>query len=252
MPSSTKPQVAGLVAILFIVIASSGYMLAPLLFPPQSEPDTVTIHLLHTAGVMIEYNNTRIYIDPWFLLDNYTALLADAILITHPHFDHYNETFINMLQKNDTVNVIPASMSAEVALHDAIGVVPGDVVQVGDITITAFYMYTLTGSHLPDANWTSYLIDINGFTIFHGGDALNMSEYEQLSGLVDVALLPIYGYGMTVVSSIEMIQPRYFIPTHFDEDYDDMFFTVYGDDITSVSDCEIMRLEYWSSCTFEI
>ncbi|KXH73636.1 MAG: hypothetical protein AM326_10510 [Candidatus Thorarchaeota archaeon SMTZ-45] len=252
MPSSTRPKVVGLVVILIVVIAVSGYMLAPLLFPSQSEQDTVTIHLLYTAGVMIEYNNTRIYVDPWFLLDNYTTLLADAILITHPHFDHYNETFINILQKDDTVNVIPASMSAEVALHDAIGVVPGDVVQLGDITVTAFHMYTLTGSHPREANWTSYLIDINGFRIFHGGDALNMFEYEQLTGLIDVALLPIYGYGMTVVSSIEMIQPGYFIPTHFDEGYDDMFFTVYEDDIASVSDCEIIRLEYWSSYAFEI
>lgn len=252
MPSPTRTQVVGLVVILFVVIAVSGYVLAPLLFPPQSEPVTVTVHLLDTAGVMIEYNNTRIYIDPWFLLDNYTTLLADAILITHPHFDHYNETFINLLQKDDTVNIFPANMSAEVALHDAIGVVPGDVVQIGAITISAFYMYTLVGFHPREANWTSYLIDINGFTIFHGGDATNMSEYEQLSGLVDVAFLPIYSYGMSVVSSIDMIQPRYFIPTHFDEGYDEMFFIVYGDDIAAVSDCEIIRLAYWSSYSFEI
>lgn len=250
MPTSTKPQVVGLVVILMIGIAVSGFILAPSFLNPTVEPDTLTVHLLETECVIIEYNETRLYIDPWYLLENYTALLADVILITHPHFDHYNETTINLLQKDDTVHILPANMSAEVSLHDGIGVAPGDVVQVGDFTITAFYEYG--PGHPREANWTSYLIEVNGFTIFHAGDSMNITEYTQLNGIVDLAFLPVYTYDYSTVSSIEMIQPGYFVPMHFDEGYNQIYIDAYGDDIAAVSDCQILVIDYGTSITFEI
>ena len=202
--------------------------------------------------LIIEYNDTRIYIDPWYFLDNYTGLLADVVLITHPHYDHYNETTMNSIQKEDTMNVLPASMTDEVALHDGIGVVPGDVVQFGSITITAFYLYTEGYGHLRANNWTSYLIDINGFTIFHAGDALNMPEYTELNGLIDVAFLPIYFVDNRTVFDLERIQPRYLVPTHFFPGMNHYWFNAFEDEIAAVSDCETIIMEYWTSQTFEI
>ncbi len=252
MPSATKPQVVGISVILIVVIAASGYLLAPYILNPPTSPETITVHLLDATCVIIEYNDTRIVIDPWYFLDNYTGLLADVVLITHPHFDHYNETTINAIQNEDTINVLPASMTTEVALHDGIGVVPGDVVQFGSITITAFYLYTQGFGHLRENNWTSYLIDINGFKIFHAGDALNMSEYVELSGLVDVAFLPIYSLDNRTVLDLERLQPRYFIPTHFYLGMNEYYLNAFEDEIAAVSDCELISMDFWTSYTFEI
>jgi L-ascorbate metabolism protein UlaG (beta-lactamase superfamily) len=252
MPSSTKSQVAGIGVILIVVVAVSGYFLLPNILNPSPEREMVTVHLCDTVCVIIEYNGTRIVIDPWYFLENYTGLLADVVLITHSHYDHYNATTIDSIQKEDTMNILPAQMYAEVAYHDGIGVVPGDVIHFGNITITAFYMYTPDYAHPRFYNWTSYLIDINGFTIFHGGDATNMSEYTQLNGLVDVAFLPTYTFDNTTVHIIEMMQPRYFVPTHFYAQYSDYWFNNYGDQVPLVSDSEIIRMNYWTSHTFEI
>jgi L-ascorbate metabolism protein UlaG (beta-lactamase superfamily) len=249
MSSSVNSKTTGVAIILIVIVGISGLALAPY-FGPQPSADTVTIHLLLTEGLMIEYNNSRLFIDPWYLLDNYTDFLADVILITHPHFDHYNESVVSMLQKETTVNVLPSNMSDEVTLHDGIGVVPGDVIQIGDFTITAFYQYS--PGHPREANWTSYLVDINGFTIFHAGDSMNITEYNQLNGLVDAAFLPVYNYDISTVYSIEMIQPNYYIPIHFAEGYNDIYINAYGDEIAAVSDCEILVMDYWTSHVFEI
>ncbi|MFX1369310.1 MAG: MBL fold metallo-hydrolase, partial [Promethearchaeota archaeon] len=52
---------------------------------------TVNITLLENAGVMIEADDVRIFVDPISLNDTFMdEHPADAILITHPHGDHYS------------------------------------------------------------------------------------------------------------------------------------------------------------------
>ena len=266
MSPSSRSQTVAILTIVVVVMGVgvfAGYTL--LNTPPasNSEDTSIKLTLLGNAGVLIEADGMRIYIDPLSLGSNYSDLPADAILITHPHGDHYNTTCIDMLQKPSTLNVFPENMSAEIALHDGVGVNPLDSVQVGDINITAFYMYTeiwIDGerfaSHPSEANWTGYIVDINGFKIFHAGDSKNITEYEMISGQMDVVLLPL-GPGcqaMTgdeVVDAIYKLQPDYFIPIHFEyQFYADNFVQTYGDDIAACSDCTPMALEYFESYTF--
>ncbi|MHA2078833.1 MAG: MBL fold metallo-hydrolase [Candidatus Thorarchaeota archaeon] len=266
MSLSSKPQTIALVAAIVIVMGVGVFAGFTLLnpTPPEDTDTTITLTLLTNAGVMIEANGLRIYIDPINLPSSYSTLPADAILITHPHGDHYNNTCINMLQKETTVNVFPENMTAEVAAHDGVGVTPLDTFQVGSIDITAYYMYTEVwidgerfASHPPEANWTSYLINIGGFTIFHAGDSKNITEYSLISGQVDVALLPL-GPGcqsmadMEIVDAIDMLQPEYFIPIHFTNNVAaELFVLGFSDEIADCSDCVVMNLEYFSSHTFE-
>jgi L-ascorbate metabolism protein UlaG (beta-lactamase superfamily) len=213
---------------------------------------------------MIEADGMRIYIDPINLPSNYSTLPADAVLITHPHGDHYNTTCIDMLQKETTVNVFPENMTTEVAAYDAVGVTPLDSVQVGDINITAFYMYTEVwiegerfASHPSEANWSSYIVDIGGFKIFHAGDSKNITEYELISGQMDVVLLPLGPgcqsmAGVEIIDAIDKLQPDYFIPIHFDYNLaSELFVQAYTDEIQDCSDCTPMWLYYWESYIFE-
>jgi L-ascorbate metabolism protein UlaG (beta-lactamase superfamily) len=263
MSSINTTKAIALIALLSVAAFGSMVLIMQFMTPNQSG-NTVKLTILYNAGVMIEADGMRIYIDPINLPSSYSDLPADAVLITHPHEDHYNSTIIDMLQKEGTVNIMPSNMTAEVAAHDAIGVVPGDSVLVGDINITAFYMYTylppgyedLTPSHPKEANWTSYIIDINGFTIFHAGDSKNITEYNQLTGKIDVALLPLGPgcqsmAGVEVVDAIAKLQPRYFLPIHTTDFEAEMFILTYEDDIAEVSECYPFWLEHFASYTFD-
>jgi L-ascorbate metabolism protein UlaG (beta-lactamase superfamily) len=132
---------AAVLVVLAIVLQYSG-VLAPQVNSGEIGSEGINVTLLNNAGVMIEANDMRIYIDPIDLPSEYRDKPADAILITHDHGDHYQYATINMLQKEGTVNVFPAIMDSEIARHDGVAVVPEDEIEIGDVRVTAFYMYT--------------------------------------------------------------------------------------------------------------
>ena len=222
----------------------------------------INVMLLNNAGVMIEADGTRIYIDPYDLPREYSNYPADAILITHDHGDHYQSSVINMLQKDGTLNVFRKIMDTEIARHDGLGVNPEEEFMVGNIKITPFYMYTFSptpggeASHPAESNFTSYIVDIGGFTIFHGGDTKNLPEYRELTGTISVAILPL-GPGcqtMTdeeVVNAIDVIDPEYFIPIHFSAGQNDQFVSRFRRSIEATTDCEICNMDYYTMHSFD-
>jgi L-ascorbate metabolism protein UlaG (beta-lactamase superfamily) len=165
---------------------------------------------------------------------------------------------------NDTLFVCPENMTEAIERFDGLGVNPGDSFFVGDINITTFPLYLddypsgLPSFHPRAANWTSFIIDINGFTIFHAGDTKYIDEYEELTGTIDVAFLPIYfdpGLGslnaslIPIVDSINMIQPHYAIPTHFTDPNREIFITEYSI-LVDCPNCEILDWPYYTSRIF--
>ncbi|NHJ41286.1 MAG: MBL fold metallo-hydrolase [Asgard group archaeon] len=242
-----------------VIVAISAALVPSIVIPLSNRNNETIINftLLYNAGVMIEVDDLRIYFDPSNLGSYYLDYPADYVFYTHPHSDHYQMGPLSLIQKEGTINVFPANMSAEIAYHDGIGVNPGDEIAIGPITVTAYYMYTLPvdefpASHPKEANWTSYIIDINGFTFFHAGDSKNIPEYEDIAGTIDVALLPL-GPGcqtmvdMEVVEAAEALEASYLIPIHFGEGIPETFIANYGQ---YLENCEIIHIEYWSSYEF--
>ncbi len=269
MPIQTNSRTIAIMTILLIGVAATAVMALQLVnTPPEGFPDevvlppTLNVTLLTNAGVMIETNETRIYIDPYLLNSTFAAYPADIILVTHPHGDHYDPASLDIIETESTEFIFPSNMSAECATYGATGVIPRDTVMIGDINVTAFYMYTLPvdiypASHPAEANWTSYIITIDGFTIFHSGDSKNILEYYDLSGTIDLAFLPL-GPGcqtMTdyeVVQALDRIQPAYFIPIHYGFGVQDSWIASYGDDVEEETDCTPIILDYWTKYTFEL
>ncbi|QEE17365.1 MBL fold metallo-hydrolase [Promethearchaeum syntrophicum] len=233
-----------------VVILGAGI---PIIVSSVAQDSAVKLTLLDNAGVMIEFQETRIYIDPYNFGNEYEDKPADAILITHEHGDHYDPDVMESLQKEGTINVFPAIMEAEIARFDGMGVVPEESFMVGSINISTFYMYT-SNSHPQSSNYTSYIIDINGFTIFHAGDSYNLVEYYELRDKIDVAMLPV-GPGcqtmaeQDIITVLSVIRPTYYIPIHFAEDADETFLDTYRD---SLSDYKVVHLSYFSSRRFWI
>jgi L-ascorbate metabolism protein UlaG (beta-lactamase superfamily) len=256
---------AGLVIVIVAVVMQFSGNLFPFPGNPPDDnvetPETVELTLLENAGVMIEAGGLRIYIDPVELPSEYGDLPADAILITHEHGDHYKRSTIDMLQKEGTVNVFPAIMEDEIERHEGTGVVPGDELSLESITVTAFNMYTfsVTGSaatHPAESNYAGYIVDIDGFTIFHAGDSKNIPEYEELAGTVDIALLPLGPGCQTmadaeVVDAIIAIEPGHFVPIHFTEGDNHEFVSRYRSTIESGTGCEVRNLDHYTSYIFE-
>ncbi|MCK5150593.1 MAG: MBL fold metallo-hydrolase [Candidatus Thorarchaeota archaeon] len=257
--SFLKNKIAmGAILVALIGVGSLGVLLA---LNTPVEDNSIRITLLDNAGVMIEAEGLRIYIDPYNLPDNQTDLPADAILVTHPHGDHYHFGAIEKIATDDTIFIFPENMSTEIDRHDGVGVNPGDTVEIGSITVTAFWMYTFPpegtdfeATHPVEANWTSYILDINGFRIFHAGDSKCIDEYEQLSGTIDIAFLPLGPGCQTmcdteVVDALEMIEPEIFIPIHYGEGAEDDFESVYAGQVENMG-IELMILAYWESTVF--
>ena len=108
-------------AIITIIVVGSSVVAFSFL---NQNANSIRFTLLDNAGVMIEHQGIRIYVDPINLDSTYGDLHADAVLITHPHGDHYQSNMVNLLQKEGTVNVFPENMSTEILVHDGIGVNP--------------------------------------------------------------------------------------------------------------------------------
>ncbi|MHA2351712.1 MAG: MBL fold metallo-hydrolase [Candidatus Thorarchaeota archaeon] len=252
-----------LVLIIGVIVVSTPIIL--MMPPAQEPPSEIKLTLLLNEGVMIEFSGVRIYVDPLYLPSNYTELPADVILVTHPHGDHYSPQDIEDIMTNDTLFVCPASMTDAIDRFDGFGVNPGDSFQVGDINISAFCMYMpdydLNPSfHQRSSNWTSFIVDVDGFTIYHAGDSKYMEELGDLTGNIDVAFLPIYfdpGYGplneslLPTIDAIELLQPRFTIPVHFNDINREIFISEYSILIEN-PDCEILNWVIYTSRIFEL
>ncbi|MHA1483239.1 MAG: MBL fold metallo-hydrolase [Candidatus Heimdallarchaeaceae archaeon] len=250
--------------IIFIVVGvlvASAAIATPTTLILLNNNNDITVNLLTNAGVMIEANGLRIYIDPIDLAYNYNEFPADAVLITHNHGDHYQESTIDIIATDETIIAMPDMIAVTTSLEGVISVAPADSFLIGSINITCFYMYTFApsgyeSSHPIESNYVSYLIDIDGFVLFHSGDSSNIPEYSQLQNNVDVAFLPLGPgcqtmTGIDVVNAIGMIKPTYFIPIHYAQDANTEFCETYEISIENYGSI-IIDLEYYESYVFTV
>ncbi|MFW9779316.1 MAG: MBL fold metallo-hydrolase [Candidatus Heimdallarchaeota archaeon] len=238
-----------------IVVASGVVITAIVLNPPNVPTDRITVTLLYNAGVMIEVEDTRIYIDPCDLPSNYSNYPADYIFITHDHGDHYDPSSIDIIKSETTRLFVPAIMSQQAAQYVPESVQPEDAVVCDDFNVSCFYMYTMPGSnessHPQESNYVSYIIELDGFTMFHAGDSWNINEYSQLNGKIDLVFLPL-GPGcqtmteIDVVRVVETIEPRYFIPIHFTADTKQLFVDLYTANVEACG-CQLINLDYYEA-----
>lgn len=262
MPIQNNARTFAIMAILLVGVGATAVVAVQYLNQNPPIPPTINVTLLENAGVMIETDETRIYIDPYLLNSTFADYPADIVLVTHPHGDHYDPTSLDIIETETTEFIFPSNMTAECTAYGATGVEPGNTVMIGDINVTAFYMYTLPvdiypASHPAEANWTSFIVTLDNFTLFHSGDSKNIIEYYELTGTIDLAFLPLGPgcqtmAGYEVVLALERIEPAYFIPIHYGDGVQDTWIAAYGDDVESETDCCAIVLEYWTMHTFEL
>jgi L-ascorbate metabolism protein UlaG (beta-lactamase superfamily) len=154
---------------------------------------------------------------------------CDLVLISHLHRDHLDLPSLRRFPSS-TPLVVPRDVTRWVAKGGAenvreVGV--GETVSVGEVELTGVravhdgYRDRHRGAEIEPLG---YLIRSGGRTIYFAGDTDLFPEMSAL-GPVDVALLPVWGWGPSVgdghlnperaARALELIRPRMAVPIHW-------------------------------------
>ncbi len=152
---------------------------------------------------------------------------ADAILISHTHYDHLDLPSLDQLDRNARV-IVPAGAGELLrrrGFRDVTEVVPGDEVDLGALRVRAIH----ADHGLPYRPGTGRTQPV-GFviagsrTVYFAGDT-DVFEGMRDLGPIDVALLPVAGWGPRVpeghldplraAEALDLIRPRVAIPIHW-------------------------------------
>ena len=144
-----------------------------------------------SAGFLIKTSNHVIAIDPSsLLLDDIDSLdKLDAIFITHDHGDHFDpDTTIAMQNKTGSFVIAdPTSMlmlRGQIPEDKLIQIESNEQMTISEITVDAFAAVHPTKTPLV------YIIEFDGFRIFHGSDSGFVEDLKNIESRVHVALVP--------------------------------------------------------------
>jgi L-ascorbate metabolism protein UlaG (beta-lactamase superfamily) len=192
------------------------------------------------ATVLIEMDGVRLLTDP--ILRNRVAAIKrhgqgvdpacrediDAVLISHLHLDHLDLPSLRMLDRS--VHLIAPAGTADVLYGEGFANIEeikiADSANVGPVKITATYAHH-PGARYPfgrAAQCLGYLI--NGTSsVYFAGDTDIFPEMAALEPDLDLALLPVWGWGPTLngnhldprraAESLALLKPRMAVPIHW-------------------------------------
>jgi L-ascorbate metabolism protein UlaG (beta-lactamase superfamily) len=192
------------------------------------------------ATVLVELNGIRLLTDP-FLSSGILHVRRrvpvphgedlgplDAILISHSHRDHLDRHSLRRLAGLCPV-VVPHGVARFVghgSRVDVIELCEGERLQLGQIAVEAVHA-AHDGRRNPFGRATAsvgYLID-GPPPVYFAGDTDLFSGMSALAGRVDVALLPVWGWGPRVgaghldpvraAEAVRRIRPRVAVPIHW-------------------------------------
>jgi L-ascorbate metabolism protein UlaG (beta-lactamase superfamily) len=192
------------------------------------------------ATVLIEQAGVRLLTDPLLHagiahmrrrvpLPEMEALRdLDAVLISHAHADHLDLKSLRMLEHPGEV-IAPrgtAGILRKAGLRDVVEMMPGDRCTVGAIEIEAVHAdhdgrRNPFGRDIPTLGFI-----VNGPSrVYFAGDTDLFDDMAALAGRVDVALVPIWGWGPrlpaghlnpeSAARAVALIAPAVAVPIHW-------------------------------------
>lgn len=178
------------------------------------------IEVLYHSSIRINKGKV-IYFDPFKIDKNYND--ADIIFITHDHYDHYSETDIDKVIKDDTILVVPKGLLEKLLKRgykkdNIITVEPEEIGIVEDIRFETIPAYNTNKSFHPKENgWVGYIIELDGVRYYIAGDTDITEENKNVK--CDVAFIPVGGtYTIDFKEAaylINEIKPKIAVPIHY-------------------------------------
>ncbi|MBD2897568.1 MBL fold metallo-hydrolase [Spirillospora sp. NPDC000708] len=157
------------------------------------------------ACVVLEKEGTTIVLDPGkFTPDAEAAVAAaDAVLITHEHFDHFDDALLGAaLDKRPDLHVYgPASVRDKLGEHGGRvrAVASGDALSIGDFAVTVHgERHAVIHPDIPIVANTGYLIDGR---LYHPGDAYHVPDVP-----VEALLLPTSGPWTKLAEAVDFVR----------------------------------------------
>jgi len=144
-----------------------------------------------SAGFLLRTSNYAIAIDPSsLLLDDIDSLdRLDVIFITHDHGDHFDPDTTTAMQTKTGSFVIADPTSASMLIDKIpqdklIQIEPNEQITISGITVDAF------AAEHPTETPLLYVIEFDGYRIFHGSDSGFVEDLKNIESRVHVAMVP--------------------------------------------------------------
>lgn len=203
--------------------------------------NTTDITYVGHATVLIETKRTRVLTDP--LLRNRVGFLKrrkyrtekawhesiDAILISHTHRDHFDLPSLRLLNSSTRL-IAPKEAVKRLKLRGYSNweeVEVGDYINIKGVTVKvtpARHYGGLRSFILTNKPAVGYVIHGN-HRIYFAGDTDQFDEMVEISKDLDVALLPVWGWGPTLgfghlnpwraAEALTLLRPSVAIPIHW-------------------------------------
>jgi L-ascorbate metabolism protein UlaG (beta-lactamase superfamily) len=190
--------------------------------------------------VLIETRGARILTDP-LLRRSMGPLLRrgplpapevtrglDAILISHLHIDHLDVKSMRLLDRSVPV-VIPwhgVKLMHRLGFAEVHAIAPGETLELAGVGIEATDAFH-GGKRYPvtrEGHALGYLVGAAP-SFYYAGDTGLFAGMAELAGRIDVALLPISGWGVTLpddhlnpltaAKALDHLKPRVAVPVHY-------------------------------------
>lgn len=193
------------------------------------------------ATVLIEIDGVRLLTDPvlrrrvgplWrhgALPDPRLAEDVDAVLVSHLHHDHADVPSLRRLSRTVPVLAAPGSgdFLARLGCGDVRELAPGDSGNVGDVRVTATEANHPAGGRRFERASRPVGFELAGQRrIYFAGDTDLFDGMETIGGgKLDLALLPIWGWGTNIgaghldperaARAAALLSPRVVVPIHW-------------------------------------
>ena len=138
--------------------------------------------------VRIEHDGHTLVLDPGMYTDPEAMDGADAVLITHQHYDHWDAELLRRIDAPiHTIAAVQAQIHKEAPdLAERVTVVsPGDTFDVGLPVRVVGELHAVIHPEFPRFDNSGYVVTTGEQKIFHPGDALQLPDED-----VDVLCAP--------------------------------------------------------------
>lgn len=183
----------------------------------------IQLHMIKHATFYLNIDGYIIYFDPVSDYADFSSYpKADAIIITHDHYDHLDMKAIHLLKKKKTLFITNGTaadtLKKKKIEKNVIRMKNGDHYDAKIFQVEAVPAYNTTRPEFhPKGRDNGYILSIDNHRYYIAGDCENMPEMSNYKN-IDVAFLPVnQPYTMTinqVVHAAKMICPKVIYPIH--------------------------------------